>query len=116
MTGMSSLIGYTRLHWPHFSAVPSFTRSTLVLQFGQARISSSSGSTGIGVGSWRKCCARGSSVRHYIRWRLRRAGATRHYSQAMRSILLGLLLAAIAAPAAHARQSAPPQDDPAYLF
>jgi tetratricopeptide (TPR) repeat protein len=34
----------------------------------------------------------------------------------MRSILLGLLLAGIAVPAAYARQSASPQDDPAYLF
>src|SRR3954471_9798763 len=47
MTGISSLIGYTRLHWLHLSAVPFFTGSTFVLQFGQARISSSSGSTGM---------------------------------------------------------------------
>ena len=47
MTGMSSLIGYTRLHVSHFSAVPFLTSVTGVLQFGQARISSSSGSTAI---------------------------------------------------------------------
>ncbi len=45
MTGMSSLIGYTRLHVPHLSAAPFFTSVTLVLQTGQARISSSSLST-----------------------------------------------------------------------
>src|SRR5881275_1380154 len=47
MTGMSSLIGYTRLHVPHLSAVPFFTTVTGVLQLGHARISSSSGSTAI---------------------------------------------------------------------
>src|SRR5436190_22824691 len=47
ITGMSSLIGYTRLHVPHLSAVPFLTSVTGVLQFGQARISSSSGSTGM---------------------------------------------------------------------
>src|SRR5512138_3571932 len=47
MTGMSSLIGYTRLHVAHFKAVPFFTRVTGVLQCGHARISSSSGSTGM---------------------------------------------------------------------
>src|SRR3954466_14458657 len=45
MTGMSSLTGYTRLQVPHLSAVPFFTGVTGVLQFGHARISSSSGST-----------------------------------------------------------------------
>src|SRR5712692_3123211 len=45
MTGMSSLIGYTRLHVPHLSAVPFLTSVTGVLQLGHARISSSSGST-----------------------------------------------------------------------
>jgi hypothetical protein len=45
MTGMSSLIGYTRLHVAHLSAVPSLISITGVLQLGQARISSSSGST-----------------------------------------------------------------------
>ncbi len=57
---MSSFIGYTRLHWPHLSAVPFFTSSTFVLQFGQARISSNSASTAIvcsacssfGLGLW----------------------------------------------------------------
>lgn len=48
ITGMSSLMGYTRWHDPHLSAVPSFTSVTGVLQAGQARISSSSASTGIG--------------------------------------------------------------------
>src|SRR6185503_18628180 len=47
MTGMSSLMGYTRWHWPHFSAAPFLTRVTGVLQFGQARISSNSGSSAI---------------------------------------------------------------------
>src|SRR5262249_48644626 len=47
ITGISSLIGYTRRHCGHFSAVPPLTRSTFVLQLGQARISSSSGSTAI---------------------------------------------------------------------
>ena len=47
MTGMSSLIGYTRLHVPHFRAVPFFTSTTAVLQCGQAKISRSSGSTGM---------------------------------------------------------------------
>ena len=45
MTGMSSLIGYTRLHVLHLSAVPFFTTVTGVLQCGQARISSNAGST-----------------------------------------------------------------------
>src|SRR5258707_11855478 len=45
ITGMSSLIGYTRLHVPHFSAEPFLTSVTGVLQFGHARISSSSWST-----------------------------------------------------------------------
>src|SRR5258708_20950636 len=45
ITGMSSLIGYTRLHVAHFSALPFLTSVTGVLQFGHARISSSSGST-----------------------------------------------------------------------
>src|SRR5262245_61305238 len=48
ITGMSSLMGYTRLHCPHFSAVPFLTSATGVLQFGQARISRNSGATGIG--------------------------------------------------------------------
>ena len=47
ITGMSSLIGYTRLHVGHFNAVPFLTSATGVLQFGQANISSSSGSTGM---------------------------------------------------------------------
>jgi hypothetical protein len=47
ITGMSSLIGYTRLHVAHLSADPFLTRVTGVLQLGQARISSSSGSTGM---------------------------------------------------------------------
>ena len=47
ITGMSSLIGYTRLHVSHFSPVPFFTSVTGVLQWGQARIASSSGSTGM---------------------------------------------------------------------
>src|SRR5258708_18601744 len=47
ITGMSSLIGYTRLHVAHFSAEPFLTSVTGVLQFGQARISSSSWSTGM---------------------------------------------------------------------
>src|SRR3954453_13315462 len=47
ITGMSSVIGYTRWHVPHLRAVPFFTRVTGVLQFGHARISSSSGSTAI---------------------------------------------------------------------
>src|SRR5215211_1392694 len=45
MTGMSSLIGYTRLHVPHLRAAPFLMSVTGVLQLGQARISSSSGST-----------------------------------------------------------------------
>jgi hypothetical protein len=48
ITGMSSLIGYTRWHSPHLSAVPFLTSFTGVLQFGHARISSNSASTGIG--------------------------------------------------------------------
>src|SRR5436190_5371302 len=48
ITGMSSLIGYTRLHVAHLSAPPFLTSVTGVLQLGQARISSSSGSTGMG--------------------------------------------------------------------
>src|ERR1700720_2807628 len=44
MTGISSLIGYTRLHVAHLSAVSFLTSLTGVLQLGQARISSSSGS------------------------------------------------------------------------
>src|SRR5687768_17591864 len=51
MTGMSSLIGNTRLHCEHLSAAPFLTRSTFVLQLGQARISSNSGSTGMGFSS-----------------------------------------------------------------
>src|SRR6185369_3074988 len=47
MTGMSSLIGYTRLHVPHLRAAPFLMSVTGVLQLGQARISSSSGSTGM---------------------------------------------------------------------
>jgi hypothetical protein len=47
ITGMSSLIGYTRLHCAHLSAVPFLTSSTFVLQLGQASISSNSGSTGM---------------------------------------------------------------------
>src|SRR5258707_13948842 len=47
MTGMSSLIGYTRLHVAHLSAVPFLTSTTGVLQWGHARISSSSWSTGM---------------------------------------------------------------------
>src|SRR5439155_8610145 len=45
ITGMSSLIGYTRLQVAHLRAVPFFTRVTGVLQFGHANISRSSGST-----------------------------------------------------------------------
>src|ERR1700730_17345299 len=45
ITGMSSLMGYTRLHVAHFRAAPFLTSVTGVLQLGQARISSSSGST-----------------------------------------------------------------------
>lgn len=45
MTGMSSLIGYTRLHVPHLSALPFLTSVTGVLHSGHARISSNSGST-----------------------------------------------------------------------
>jgi len=45
ITGMSSLMGYTRLQVPHLSAVPFLTSVTGVLQFGHARISSNSGST-----------------------------------------------------------------------
>ena len=48
ITGMSSLMGYTRLHWSHLRAVLFLTSLTGVLQFGQARISSSSASTGMG--------------------------------------------------------------------
>src|SRR5438132_166771 len=44
---MSSLIGYTRLHVAHLSAVPFLTSVTGVLQLGQARISRSWGSTGM---------------------------------------------------------------------
>src|SRR5437868_3963868 len=40
-------MGYTRLHVAHFSAVPFLTSVTGVLQLGHARISSSSGSTGM---------------------------------------------------------------------
>src|SRR5262245_56299691 len=47
ITGMSSLMGYTRLHVSHLSAEPFLTSVTGVLQFGHARISSSSGSTAI---------------------------------------------------------------------
>src|SRR5262245_50713795 len=47
MTGMSSLIGYTRLHVAHLSAAPFLTSVTGVLQLGHARISSNSGSTGM---------------------------------------------------------------------
>src|SRR6185503_5278657 len=47
ITGMSSLMGYTRLQVAHFSAVPFLTSVTGVLQFGHARISSNSGSTAI---------------------------------------------------------------------
>ena len=43
---MSSLIGYTRWHVPHLSAVPFFTSFTGVLQLGHARISSNSASIG----------------------------------------------------------------------
>jgi hypothetical protein len=49
ITGMSSLIAYTRWHFAHLSAVPFFTSVTGVLQLGQARISSNSGSTGMAV-------------------------------------------------------------------
>src|SRR5450756_2226714 len=45
ITGMSSLIGYTRLQVAHLSAVPFLTSVTGVLQLGHARISSNSGST-----------------------------------------------------------------------
>src|SRR5262249_26251444 len=44
MTGMSSLIGYTRLQVSHLRAVPFLMRLTGVLQLGHTRISSSSGS------------------------------------------------------------------------
>src|SRR5450759_925785 len=47
ITGMSSLIEYTRLQVPHLSAVPFLTSVTGVLQLGHARISSNSGSTGM---------------------------------------------------------------------
>jgi hypothetical protein len=42
---MSSLIGYTRLHVAHLRAAPFLTSVTGVLHWGQARISSNSGST-----------------------------------------------------------------------
>src|SRR5437773_8374795 len=45
MTGISSLMGYTRLHVEHLRAVPFLTSRTGVLQLGHARISRSSGST-----------------------------------------------------------------------
>ena len=45
ITGMSSLIGYTRWQVAHLRAVPFLTSVTGVLQCGQARISSNSGST-----------------------------------------------------------------------
>src|SRR6185436_14346953 len=48
ITGISSLIGYTRWHWSHLSAAPFLTSLTGVLQCGHARISRSSASTGIG--------------------------------------------------------------------
>src|SRR5258708_24584316 len=46
--GMVFLIGYPRLHVAHLSAPPFLTSVTGVLEFGQERISSSSGSTGMG--------------------------------------------------------------------
>jgi hypothetical protein len=47
ITGMSSLMAYTRLQVAHLRAVPFLTSVTGVLQLGQARISSNSGSTGM---------------------------------------------------------------------
>ena len=44
---MSSRMGYTRLHVAHFKAVPFLIGATGVLHWGQARISSNSGSTAI---------------------------------------------------------------------
>src|SRR6476619_4544267 len=60
ITGISSLMGYTRWHCAHLSPVPLCTSFTGVLQLGQARISRSSASTGIGslraetIASWAK--------------------------------------------------------------
>jgi hypothetical protein len=45
ITGMSSLIGYTRWHVLHFSPAPLCTSTTGVLQLGHARISRSSASS-----------------------------------------------------------------------
>src|SRR5207244_13589794 len=50
ITGMSSLIGYTRRHCPHFNAVPFFTTPTFTLQLGHSRTSSSSGSMALRSG------------------------------------------------------------------
>ena len=47
ITGMSSRIGYTRLHCVHFSPLPSGFNSTFTLQTGQASISRSLSLTGI---------------------------------------------------------------------
>jgi len=44
---MSSLIRYTRLHVAHLSAVSLLMSVSDVLQFGQTRISSRSGGTGM---------------------------------------------------------------------
>src|SRR4030095_2282127 len=44
ITGMSSLMGYTRLHVSHLRAVSFLTSLTGVLQLGHARISSNSAS------------------------------------------------------------------------
>src|SRR5687768_8927902 len=47
MTGMSSWIGYTRLHEAHFKPAPFLTSVTGVWQLGHTSISSSSGLTGM---------------------------------------------------------------------
>ena len=47
ITGISSRMGYTRLHWLHFSPLPSGFNSTFTLQTGQASISRSLSLTGI---------------------------------------------------------------------
>src|SRR5262245_306658 len=60
MIGMSSLTGYTRLHWTHRRPAPFFTTSTLALSTGQTRISRRSG-----------CMAMAPSVLHARARRLR---------------------------------------------
>ena len=49
ITGISSRMGYTRLHWVHFSPLPSGFNSTFTLQTGHASISRSLSLTGIWV-------------------------------------------------------------------